>query len=99
MIRPTLGDLDRNENADNFDLDNTAYLPSAQEFPIDRRKRTDLVKAGMIDPAKITRFALQNAASIAALMLTKKALVADIKEEELKDAAGAGHGGGMGGMY
>jgi chaperonin GroEL len=58
----------------------------------------DLVKAGVIDPAKVTRLALQNAASIAALMLTTEVLVADIKEEEMKATAGAGHGG-MGGMY
>jgi chaperonin GroEL len=58
----------------------------------------DLVKAGVIDPVKVTRLALQNAASIAALMLTTEALVADIKEEE-KKAAGAGAHGGMGGMY
>ncbi|MBI3668478.1 MAG: chaperonin GroEL [Acidobacteria bacterium] len=59
----------------------------------------DLVKAGVIDPAKVTRLALQNAASIAALMLTTEALVADIKEDEKKVAAGAGGHGGMGGMY
>ncbi len=59
----------------------------------------DMVKAGVIDPAKVTRLALQNAASIAALMLTTEALVADIKEEGQKAAAGAGHGGGMSGMY
>jgi chaperonin GroEL len=60
----------------------------------------DLVKAGVIDPAKVTRLALQTAASIAALMLTTEVLVADIKEgEEMKAAAGAGHGGSMGGMY
>ncbi len=58
----------------------------------------DMVKAGVIDPAKVTRLALQNAASIAGLMLTTEALVADIKEEE-KKAAGAGPHGGMGGMY
>jgi chaperonin GroEL len=98
VIRPTLGDVDRKVDADN-DLDNAAYLPWAQEFPIDRRKRTDLVKAGVIDPVKVTRLALQYAASIAALMLTAEALVADIKEEGMKAAAGAGHGGGMGGMY
>ncbi len=91
VIRPTEGDVDRNEDAGN-DLDNAAYLPWAQEFPIDRRKRTDLVKAGVIDLAKVTRLALQNAASIAALMLTTEALVADSKEEELKAAAGAGRG-------
>jgi len=58
----------------------------------------DLVKSGVIDPAKVTRLALQNAASIAALMLTTEALVADIKEEE-KKTAGVGAHGGMGGMY
>jgi len=63
----------------------------------------DMVKAGVIDPAKVTRLALQNAASIAGLMLTTEALIADIKEDDKKAAAGAGHGGGpgggMGGMY
>src|ERR1700726_3146955 len=56
----------------------------------------DMVKAGVIDPAKVTRLALQNAASIAALMLTTEALVAEIKEEGMK-AAAAGGGGDMGG--
>jgi chaperonin GroEL len=56
----------------------------------------DMVKAGVIDPAKVTRLALQNAASIAALMLTTEALVADIKEEGTNAAA---VGGGMGGTY
>src|SRR5690242_2227223 len=60
---------------------------------------TDLIKAGVIDPAKVTRLALQNAASIAALMLTTEALIADINEKEAAVTAGAGHGGGMSGMY
>ncbi len=68
-------------------------------FNAETEEFTDLVKAGVIDPAKVTRLALQNAASIAALMLTTEVLVADIKEEGMKAAAGAGHGGGMGGMY
>ena len=55
----------------------------------------DLVKVGVIDPAKVTRLALQNAASVAALMLTTEALVADIKEEEKKAAAAGVQGGGM----
>jgi len=61
----------------------------------------DLVKAGVIDPAKVTRFALQNAGSIAGLMLTTEALVAEIPEEKKEAAAPGGHGGmgGMGGMY
>src|SRR6201984_3851832 len=60
----------------------------------------DMVKMGVIDPAKVTRLALQNAASIAGLMLTTEALIADIKEEDKKPAAaGAPGAGGMGGMY
>jgi chaperonin GroEL len=55
----------------------------------------DLLKAGVIDPAKVTRSALQNAASIASLLLTTEVLVADKPEKE--SAAGMG-GGGMGGM-
>ena len=61
----------------------------------------DLVKAGVIDPAKVTRFALQNAGSISGLMLTTDALVAEIPEEKKDAPAPGGHGGmgGMGGMY
>jgi len=55
----------------------------------------DLVKAGIIDPAKVTRAALQNAASIAALVLTTECLVAD--KPEKASAGGGGGGGGMGG--
>jgi chaperonin GroEL len=58
----------------------------------------DLVKAGVIDPTKVTRTALQNAGSIAGLMLTTEALVSEIPEEKKSEPAG-GHGGGMGGMY
>jgi chaperonin GroEL len=59
----------------------------------------DMVKAGVIDPAKVTRLALQNAASIVSLMLTTEVLIADVKGEEKMVAAGAGYGGGMGGSY
>ena len=68
-------------------------------FNADSGDYVDLVKAGVIDPAKVTRLALQNAASIAGLMLTTEALVAELKEEEKKAAAGAPGPGGMGGMY
>jgi chaperonin GroEL len=73
-------------------------------FNADTGEYGDLVKAGVIDPAKVTRLALQNAASIAGLMLTTEALVADIKEDEKKGAGAGGGGGmpgggGMGGMY
>jgi chaperonin GroEL len=57
----------------------------------------NLVQAGVIDPTKVTRTALQNAASIAGLLLTTEALVVEKKEE--KSAAQAPGGGGMGGMY
>ena len=58
----------------------------------------DLLKDGVIDPAKVTRTALQNAASIAGLLLTTEALVADIPEESSAPPEGPPHGGGMGGM-
>ena len=58
----------------------------------------DLVKAGVIDPAKVVRNALQNAASIASLLLTTEALVSEIPEDK-KDAPQMPGGGGMGGMY
>ncbi|MFQ5662698.1 MAG: chaperonin GroEL [Terriglobia bacterium] len=67
-------------------------------FDAEREEYADLVKAGVIDPAKVTRLALQNAASIAALMLTTEALVSEIPEEE-KKGAGAGAGMPPGGMY
>jgi chaperonin GroEL len=53
----------------------------------------DLVKSGVIDPAKVVRFALQNASSIAALMLTTEALVSEIPEEKREAPAGGPHGG------
>jgi chaperonin GroEL len=61
----------------------------------------DLVKAGVIDPAKVVRNALQNAASIASLLLTTEALVSEIPEEKKESGGGHSHGGpgGMGGMY
>ncbi len=59
----------------------------------------DMIKAGVIDPAKVTRLALQNAASIVSLMLTTEVLIADVKGEEKIAAAGGGYGGGMGGSY
>mgnify|MGYP001187732503 CR=1 FL=1 len=60
-------------------------------------KYEDLVAAGVIDPAKVTRTALQNAASIAGLMLTTEAMIADVQDDKADPMAGMG-GGGMGGM-
>ena len=58
----------------------------------------DMMSAGIVDPTKVTRSALQNAASIASTILTTESLVADVKEETPAAPAG-GMGGGMGGMY
>lgn len=60
-------------------------------------KYEDMLAAGIIDPTKVTRLALENAASIAGLLLTTEAVVSDIPEEKAPDM-GHGHGGGMGGM-
>ncbi len=57
----------------------------------------DLVKAGVVDPKKVTRTALQNAASIAGLLLTTECLITEIPEKEKKTPMPGGHGGGMGG--
>ncbi len=59
----------------------------------------DMVTAGIVDPAKVTRSALQNAASVASMVLTTESLVADKKEENAAAAMPAGGMGGMGGMY
>jgi chaperonin GroEL len=56
----------------------------------------DLVELGVLDPAKVTRMALQNAASVAGLILTTDAMVAELAED--KPAGGGGMPGGMGGM-
>jgi chaperonin GroEL len=57
----------------------------------------DMIQAGIIDPTKVTRSALQNAASVSSLMLTTEVMIADIPEKEPK--APSMPGGGMGDMY
>jgi chaperonin GroEL len=69
-------------------------------FDARNEKLVDMLEAGIIDPAKVTKQALINASSIAGLMLTTEALVSEIKEDEKAPAGGpGGMGGGMGGMY
>ena len=65
-------------------------------FDAYKEEYVDMIDTGIVDPAKVTRSALQNAASVAAMVLTTESLVADIKEE---NAAPAMPAGGMGGMY
>ncbi|MBX7244078.1 MAG: chaperonin GroEL [Candidatus Sumerlaeaceae bacterium] len=67
-------------------------------FNADSDEYEDLLEAGVIDPAKVSRTALQNAASVAGLLLTTECLITDIKEPEKAAPAGP-PGGGMGGMY
>ena len=67
-------------------------------FNAQTEKYEDLIKAGVIDPTKVVRTALQNAGSIASLLLTTEALIAEIPEDK-KEAAMPPGGGGMGGMY
>jgi chaperonin GroEL len=66
-------------------------------FDADKEEYVDMIKAGIIDPTKVTRYALQNAASVAALMLTTSVMITDIPEEKPEPAMPPG--GGMGGMY
>ena len=68
-----------------------------QNFGYDAQKDeyTDLVKAGIIDPVKVVRVALQNASSVAGIMITTEAMICELPKD---DKASAGQGGGMGGM-
>lgn len=74
---------------------------AASGFDFNSNEYTDMFKAGIIDPAKVTRTALQHAASIAGLLLTTECLVTDLPEKEKAPAMPGGGmpGGGMGGMY
>ena len=58
-----------------------------------------LFRSGIIDPTKVVRCALQNAASVAGLMLTTEVMVTEIPEEKKAPGMGHSHGGGMEGMY
>jgi chaperonin GroEL len=72
----------------------------AYGYDVDKDAYVDMLEAGIIDPTKVTRSALQNAASIAGLMLTTEALITEIPEKEKAPAMpGGGGGGDFGGMY
>jgi chaperonin GroEL len=70
-------------------------------FDANAEEYVDMIKTGIIDPTKVTRYAVQNAASVAALMLTTNVMVTDLPEEkpEMPMHGGGGMPGGMGGMY
>jgi chaperonin GroEL len=74
-------------------------LDTDHGFDAQEEKYVSMTNAGIIDPTKVVRSALQNAASIAGLMLTTEALVSEIPEDEKKAAPGGGDMGGMGGGF
>jgi chaperonin GroEL len=70
-------------------------MKGSEGFNAQTEQYEDLVKAGVIDPAKVVRSALQNAASIASLLLTTEAVISQIPEPQQNGAAAGGMGGGM----
>ena len=79
------------EKVKNNENKNFGFDANAEEY-------ADMIQAGIIDPTKVTRYALQNAASVAALMLTTSVMVTDLPEESKGPEMPAGMPGGMGGM-
>ena len=77
-------------------IDKVKNMEGANGYNADTNTYEDLFEAGVIDPTKVVRFALQNAGSVASLMLTTEAMIAE-KPDDKADAMPAG-GGGMGGM-
>lgn len=73
--------------------------PASIGFDARAGQFVDMITKGIIDPAKVTRSALQNAASISGLMLTTEAMVSDLPEEKAEKAPAMPNMGGMGGMY
>ena len=76
--------MDSKDHNQGFDAQNEVYV--------------DMIKAGIVDPAKVVRTALQDAGSIAALLITAEAMIADIPQKDAPAMGGAGGMGGMGGM-
>jgi chaperonin GroEL len=77
---------------------NVRNSPRGHGFDVLSKQYVDMFKAGIVDPVKVTRSALQNAASVAGMVLTTDTLITDAPEESNATAAGAGMAGGMGGM-
>ena len=79
-------------------LQKVASLQSGWGFDANTGEYVDMIKAGIIDPVKVVRSALMNAASVASLILTTEAIVTDLPEPKEPSPAGGGMPGGMGGM-
>jgi chaperonin GroEL len=84
--------------AENAGLEGSVIVNRLKTEAVNKDDYVDMLESGVIDPAKVTRTALQNAASIAGLLLTTEALVTDIPEEEKTSSMMPPGGGGMGGM-
>jgi len=80
-------------------VDKVKGLKPGMGFDVLKEKYVDMISVGIVDPTKVTRTALQNAASVAATLLTTEAVVADLPEKEAQMPGGGGGMGGMGGMY
>ncbi len=79
-------------------LQNVKKTKQNEGYDAEKDEYTDMIKAGIIDPTKVARTALQNAASIAALLITTEALIADLPEDDTKGGMPPMPPGGMGGM-
>jgi len=79
-------------------VDDVKHRKGNDGYNVVTGKMEDLVKAGVVDPKKVTRTALQNAASIAALLLTTECIITELPEKEKPMPSPGGGGGGMGGM-
>ena len=79
-------------------VDKVKGLKGANGFNAASEEYEDLIKAGVIDPTKVVRTALQNAASVASLLLTTEAMIAEKPDENGGGGAPGGMPGGMGGM-
>ena len=79
-------------------VDEVKHRKGNEGYNVVTGKVEDLVKAGVVDPKKVTRTALQNAASIAALLLTTECIITELPEKEKPMPSPGGGGGGMGGM-
>ena len=79
--------------------ENVRHKPFSEGFNAASTEYVDMLAAGIIDPAKVTRSGLQNAASIAGMVLTTECIVVDLPEKKEAAPAGGGMGGGMGGDF
>ena len=80
-------------------IDKVKQLPVGTGFDASKEVYVDMKKAGIVDPTKVTRSALQNAASIASMVLTTESIVTDVPEEKSCNCGNQGMGAGMDGMY